>query len=250
MVRVGKWFDLTTMSKFHSILAGINKPSGAPPSGIEEVGAGSQRAQVATTSAVATQDFVYPGSVTSGDLLVIAGGMYAGDGNPTFDSLTSTRSSAFSVFLGSTVAAGLQRTFIAYALATSSGACTITADLGSDGADAAYISAAIDEFSGVNATPLDVDGGTSTGTSTSAADTITTLTANDLIIGVATHVTLATLTATGGLTTFGEYDGPGTDQVYFNAAFQIATSATAYSPTWTLGSLSGWAAQTAAFKPA
>ena len=232
-----------------STLSAINGQTiTAGGSGFAEVGSGSQRASAFSTTAVATKDFVFPGDVTIGDLLIFGGGLYAGDGNPRFSSITSTRSADLSIILSSTIFTGRCRSFLAYAIATSSGACTITANLTSDGATAAYVSGAIDEFSNPNATPLDADGGSSTGTSTTPSDGVTSSVSNALVVGVTVPVSAVSITPDGGWTTIGEEDS-NPDPVYFNLAFQIVGGAATYTPAWTFSGSSEWVAQAIAFKP-
>lgn len=212
--------------------------------GFAEVGGGTQRAPHASFGSADFQTLAFPGNVVSGSLLIVGGCVYHGSGTGFDGTVTDTVSTPYTVLAGTTVS-GLS-SFIAYGLAAASGANTVTVTPAE--AKLGY-SFAIDEFSGSHATPLDVDGGTSTGTSTTPSDGITTITAGDLIIGVMCDLGEAndTITNNDG-TTIGESED-GTATVRFNTMFQIVTTATAYTIDWTTTSQS-WIAQTAAFKPA
>src|SRR5262249_48226442 len=133
----------------------------------------------ATASTNATS-LAYPANITSGDLLVVTGGLCGCASLPSV-TVSDTRGTVYTVLLGCAVAI-TERTFIAYGIATSSGADTVS--ISTAGTQSNF---AIDEFSGVNATPLDVDGGTGTGTGTTASNSITPTQTNDLIIGVTTN---------------------------------------------------------------
>lgn len=213
----------------------------ATPSGIAEVGSGTQRAKTAISSPADSQGLAFPGSVTSGNLIT-AGGVYSGGPSATAV-VTSTCSSGLTVQYGPETAGAF--TFVAYGLATSSGACTVTVNP-SEGSN--YISFAIDEFSGVNSTPLDVDGGSSTGTSTTPSDGITTVAANSLIIGVVNWDGQRTVTPSGSYTTIQEEEDY-SSYYTFSMVFRIATTATAYTVDWTLDTSALWATKTTSFKP-
>lgn len=208
--------------------------------GIAEVGSGSQRA-TNTMNNVGSQTLAFPGNVTNGSLLVVGGGLWGGP--PTAITVTDTRSTSYTTLLGTIN--GAWRPFIAYGLAPSSGANTVTVDPDTT----VYGGFAIDEFSGVNATPLDVDGGSSTGTSTTPADGITTATANDLIIGCASYEGTGVTIAPGGdYTTIGELEDAANLWTY-SLVFRLVTTAQAYTVDWTISSSNVWVAMTAAFKP-
>jgi len=209
-----------------------------------EVGSGSQRA----TGRHANADsgtLAFPGSVTSGNLLVVSGANWKSGGSSVTVAVSDTRSTSYTVL---ETYDGEMTLFIAYGVASSSGACTVTVD---PAGTANYFSYSIDEFTGQDATPLDVDGGSSNGTSTTPADSVTTATANDLIIGVMTQSTASSISLTpgGSYTEIGEEEDNGTYQGH-NAVFRIVTTAQAYSVDWTMGSSQYWVAKTAAFKEA
>ena len=210
-----------------------------------EVGAGSQRNQTSAASADSTT-LVFPANVAADSLLVVAGACWAVAGAPASVAVTDTLTTAYTVLDVANV--GNVRYFIARGLAPSAGACTVTVN--PDGA-ASDFSFSIDEFSGSHATPLDVDGGSSTGTSTTPSDGITTVTADDLLIGVMTHVAVSSPTLTKGAdyTQIGEIENNLTTQCH-HAEFRIVTTAQAYTVDWTVGASVAWGCYTAAFKEA
>ncbi len=196
-------------------------------------------------------NLAFPGAISVGDLLVAVGTTWATatHTNPVTDSLGHT----YSVLQGADLSGngGVYKTFIAYKIATSAGTPTVTINPSVAGA---YGSFSVDAFSGVDSsTPLDVDGGSNTRTAVAAAsDSITTLTANDLIVAVMSHdisSSSPTLTPNGSYTQIGEIES--TANAPHNAVFLVVTTATSYTPDWTIGVLVDHSiAQTAAFKEA
>lgn len=190
-----------------------------------------------------TASVAFPNNITIGNLLIVAGTNW----NAATQTISiSGCSTSWTVVHGSDFSGsgGVFKTFIGYGIAGSTGACTPTVDPGGIGNYGSY---SLDSFTGVHATPLDVDGGTSTGTSTAASDSITTGTANALIIGVMTQsIGLTALTPGGSYTQFGEVEA--VDNSPHNAVFRVATTATSYTVDWTLADSSPWAAQTVSFK--
>lgn len=136
----------------------------------------------------------YPNNITAGDLLIVAGTNW--NTGTTTMSVTGC-STTFSVIQGADTSGngGVYKSFIAYGIAGTSGACTLTIDPQGTGN---YGSVSQDAFSGVDATPLDADGGSSTGSGTAVADSITTVAANALIIGVSFHTSGGSETMTPG----------------------------------------------------
>lgn len=202
-----------------------------------EVGSGSQRAATRTSSDDPLT-LAYPGNVTAGNLLIVAGTSLA-----VVSGVTDSVGTSYTVVQTSTYGSYGISSFIAYGIAGGSGANTVSVNL----ASGTYTSYAIDEFSGVNATPFDVNGGSSTGTSTTPTDSITTVAENALIIGVMNPDENATITS--GFTTFGEEEDWNNWATY-NAQFRIGSSPGSYNMTWTLGSSCLWLAQTVSFAPA
>jgi len=211
---------------------------------ITEVGAGSQRAEV-TASNVASGAVAFPANVGSGNLLIVAGVNWAAAVRTL--SITDTLTTSYTqltVDFGSVFKA-----FIAYGVSSSAGANTVTVEpnLGAN-----YMSFAIDEFSGQHATPLDVDGGSSTGTDTAPQDALTTIAADDLLIGVmgfTDSASATTITPGGSYTQFGEEENNSANTAS-NEVLRIVTTAQSYTVDWTVNATRTWTAYTAAFKPA
>jgi len=209
---------------------------------LSEVGAGSQRAvgdNSADSLAVA-----FPANVGAGRLLIAAGAAFLGGGGPASIIVTDTLGTSYVVL---SAVSGDLRVFVAYGVSPSGGANTIT--MNPSGAATGNFMA-IDEFSGQHATPLDVDGGSSTGVAQSAqSDDLTTLTADDLIIGVMSHVSADTaITEGGSYTLIGEQESNANQAR--SVVFRLVTTAQAYTVNWTTGANVTWIAYTAAFKPA
>ena len=211
---------------------------------IAEVGSGSQRASV-TGDNVDSQALAFPAGVGNARLLIVAGSNFQSGVNATI-SVSDTLSTSYTVIQASLGASTVG--FIAYGVSTSSGANTVTVNPSGTGN---YVSYSIDEFSGQHATPLDVNGGSSTGTSTAPLDALTTGTANDLIIGLVTHSdgSSPTITPTGSYTQIGEEENTALHQPY-NMVFRLVTTAQSYNVDWTTSPSTTWLALTAAFKEA
>ncbi len=205
-----------------------------------EVGSGSQRASANGATTVASRSCAFPGNVTSGNLLVAGGSLY--EAGLTALNVTGSRATYNSVLLPGS--SGLN-TFLAWGVATSSGAETIIVDPNVN----AYIGFGIDEFSGQHATPADVDGGHSTGSSTSPSDSITTVADDALILGVLYPGGSSVITPNGSYTEIAEQEND-SSSIAFSFVFRIATAAGAYSVDWTLGTSGSWQAQTHSFAPA
>lgn len=188
----------------------------------------------------------FDSDVTAGNLITVTGAAWTGGTTFTFG-VNDTRSTSYSVQHGP---AGSERTCIAYGIAPSSGPCTVTYDPSEGGA---YMAFTIAEWSGIDSMPLDVDGGTSTGTGTTPSDGLTTVAAETLVIGVCSHFDFQNDTITpdtgGGWTQLGEYEDSAATCNY-NAQYQIFSSAGAKTASWTLNNSRDWGAQTASFKAA
>lgn len=210
---------------------------------ISEVGSGSQRS-VAFANGVASLNNVYPGNVTSGNLLICAGQVFnSSPGAPASVAITDTRSTSYTVDTKAWLS--FERYFIGYALAPSSGADTVTVDPSNATDDLTYV---IDEFSGVSAsTPLDVAmTALNTGTGTAVTVSITTTTDNALIIGVM-GIDGTTTTITEDFTLIGEHEDNVADEA-LSVQFRLAGAAGTYSMTWTLGASRTWQAYAIAFR--
>lgn len=208
----------------------------------------SQRAKATECANCDSLALAYPGNVTAGDLLVVGGNTYDTNGT-TGHTVTDSVGTSYTVFNCTALTASFPNAtpFIAIGIAPSSGANTVTVNPSLD-ASANQIVFGIGEFSGTaTSSILDVDGGSSTGTSTTPSDGITTTTANDLIVGLVGFQTSAAVTPSGSYTQIAEDQGSING---FNLAYQIATTATAYTADWTLGSSQQWTACTIAVKEA
>jgi hypothetical protein len=188
-------------------------------------------------------------NVVSGRLLTCSGGCWNGS-SITDVVVTSDRTTGnWTTVMGPVVSGTPNRTWIAYAVATSSGACTVTINPNAGGA---YSTHYIAEWSDNHATPLDVDGGSSTGASTTASDAVTTIDANTLVLAMVTHGSSGSFSITedtgGGWTKLGEDEG--TANCPSACEYQIFTSAGAKTASWTFGASLNWAAQTLSFKAA
>ena len=200
-----------------------------------EVGAGSQRATSAEGSG-GNNTAVFPANVGSGNLLVAGGSIARGGSTSTSLTVTDSLGTSYTVKLsGEDINNSFNRTFIAYGVAASGGANTITV-APSNGLD--RVQFAIDEFSGQHATPLDVDGGAS-GDLNSGSPTmnITTVAANDLILGaicVDTSDGSETDAVGAGYTRIGHLQGLVTAGDDFSFEFQLVTTVGTYAVNWTL----------------
>lgn len=211
---------------------------------ITEVGGGSQRAGKSTIS-VASTTLAYPGNVTAGNLMILAG---MANSSIASVSVTDTLTSTWTCVSGSF---SVDRLYICYAKAPSTGANTVTLTPSAN----AQLTFYIDEFTGQHATsPLDADGGISTGTSTTPADSVTTTVANALVVGVMQKQCggcsgAESITPAGGYTQIGEEENA-TSNLSGTAVFQVVTTATSYSVSFTIGTSRTWGVYTASFAPA
>lgn len=209
---------------------------------IAEVGSGSQRATARRIGASASAlTLAYPGNVAGGSLLVIGGSMFSSLG-ASISALTDTQTTSYSSILST---AGNLRTFIGYGLAPSSGANTDSLTP----TNSSYIGYSIDEFSGVNATPLDVDGGSASGTSSAPSRAITTLVAGALIVAALYKSGTSTITPDAGWTQIGEEEDDNT-YIGHSLIYQIAGAAGSYTASWTLSGSESWLVQVVSFAPA
>lgn len=210
------------------------------------------RKATANAGGFSSTTLAFAGNVTAGDVLFAGGGFWDTSTGYTI-TLTDTRSTVWTVLKGTELSSlgGFFAPFLAYGVALSSGACTVTlAATGDSGSN--YASFSIDEWSGGDtAALLDTNGGTSSGTSTAPSDSLTTATANCLILGVETHTNTGSgtiaITPNGSDTQIGEIES--TANAPHSLVYRIVTSATSYTiGAWTLGESQAWRAQTAAFK--
>lgn len=188
----------------------------------------------------------YNSNVTAGSLVGMCGGVWNGnDVSPIV--VTDTLGTSYTVLEGAVSGGVPIRPWIAYGIAPSGGADTVTFNPAGGGR---YGSFTIFEFSGVNSSPLDVDGSNTTGSSTTPSDGITTSAAAAVVIACMTHGGTSSQTITedtgGGWTLLGEVQNTGNGP--HGAQYQIFSSAGAKTASWTLGSSAAWVAMTASFK--
>lgn len=201
-----------------------------------EVGGGTQRATTAFSGASGTLD--YPGNVTAGSILWVGGAAWDSIA-PTSIAISDTLHGAWpSGQVLSAQDVGNVRYWVAYFLATSSGACTVTVDPEGN-ADCSF---SIDEFSGSHATPLDVNDGATSGQGDNPSGSITTVADDALITGVMTHdddaVSSPAITVGASYTQIGESENNSTNQCH-SALFRIVTTPTAYTVDWTCNIAAG-----------
>jgi len=141
-----------------------------------------------------------------------------------------------------------RNTFIAYGLAPSSGANTVTITL----SVSATISYAIDEFTGTHATvPLHV-AAASTGTSNTPSVNVFSSVADVMFVGVMTHSNdTAPITPVFDHTQIGEWEtnsiANDSDSAY-NALYRVVTGFGSFTTSWTTAFVS-WTVLVIAFKP-
>jgi hypothetical protein len=224
----------------------IQSRSGAAPSaGFAEVS--GRKATKSFSGDSTTQAFA--ASVTSGDLSIVTGSCWTSGTATASIGVTDSLSTSYTVLSG--VHAQV-RAFIAYGKFTSSGANTVTVNPAGASSDCAF---SIDAFSGNHATTLlDADGGCTApaaSSDTTISDSVTTVAANALVIGVASFDdTETTITPNGSYTEIGESETATSSQP-FNAVYRVVTTATSYTVDWTFGaSRSQRIACTASFNPA
>lgn len=191
----------------------------------------------------------FPSNVTSGNVLVACGANWNGN-NMSGMAATDSLSTNYAEIVGAATTSGVAiKTWFAYGVATSSGANTITQT--PSGGVGWYGSWGILELSGVDTTtPLDVDGGNSTGTGTTVSDGITTSAADTIVLACMSHGNSGTISITedtgGGWTSAGEVEN------YSNAPYaweyQIFSSAGAKTASFTIGNSIGWTIQTLSLK--
>ena len=204
-----------------------------------------------TASNFTTTTCVFPGNVTAGNVIVACGANWNGN-NMSGQAVTDSVSTNYAEVVGSVTPSGVPiKTWFAYGVVPSSGANTLTQQPA--GGVGWYGSWGIMELSGVDtSTPLDVDGLSSTGVSTSASDGITTSAADAIVLACVTHGNSGTISIThdsgGGWTSIGEVEN------YSNAPYaweyQIFSSAGAKTASFALGSSVGWSIQTISLKQA
>ena len=207
---------------------------------IAEVGAGSQRVNSTRVTAADSTTAVMPGNVTAGNWMACAGNIGDNTGGVTSVTVTDSVSTSYTSILGAEYS-GNGRSFIAYGQVPSTGANTVTVNPSGTNN---FIQFGCDEFSATLPLVVDVDGASSTGSSTTPSDTITTVNSDTIIFGVAVGGTSAAITPNDG-TQIAESQFAVT---LYNFIFSIVSSATTYTIDWTLGISQAWTAQTYSLK--
>lgn len=189
----------------------------------------------------------FPSDVAAGNLLAVCVSAFHSFG-VTISTPSDTRSSSYAAMAAQQnpdFASGVRNY---YALAPSSGACTVTVEINASG----DYTCAIAEFSGVAAvSPLDTGtGGTGTGTAASAGN-VTPSEDNCLIVAAMTHNGAdRTLTEGAGWSLIQENEG-GSSNMPLSAIYKVQTTATTEDADWTIGTGSvNWAATCGVFKAA
>jgi len=184
----------------------------------------------------------FSAAIQTGDLLVVC---VSGFGALTVASITDTLSNSWAFVQGND--AGDNAFVIGYAISNGNGTPTVTVTWNQS---CAGWFMSVDAFRGVHATPLDVDGGVSNGTSTTPADSITTVAANALIVAAMTHNGSAneSITENGAWTLIHDEEN-GASLQCGSHIYRLAGAAGAYTASWTISS-HAWIAGTVSFKPA
>lgn len=185
------------------------------------------------------------GTVTAGNLLICGGSAWNGS-SMTAVTATDSVGTTYSGIMGAVKPSGIpDRPWVVYGIAGGTGANTATINLNGG----TYSSATCIEVSGNHASPLDVDGGSSTGTSTTPADSVTTSAADTIVVGVMTvngGAAFAPDTGAGWIEA-GEIES--TSNSPSSMIYQIFSSAGAKTPTWTTSN-DPWSAMSVSFKAA
>jgi hypothetical protein len=199
------------------------------------------------TTGVSSKAVTLPLSVLAGSLILVAGAVWRAS-DPAPITVADDLGTTYTVVAGSTISwsSGLSRGFIAYGIAPSAGVPTITV---TPSGSSSFITFWATEVFDPSATPLDVNGGESTGTGTSPSDDITPTEANAVVIG------LVSSSSPGSQTGFAPGAGIAplfTDISNLNAPFAVAMkrvpTPTTVTFAWTLGTSRTWSVLTLAFK--
>lgn len=205
----------------------------------------SSKAQAAG-SAVDSLAVAFAQNVVSGNLLAVAGGIWDA---PQTSSLSITGSLHGSGWTSSYVNIGANFTaFLAWRVATSSGAETVTINPSGSGS---YIEGTVNEYTAGATIEIDAALASATGNSTAPSRSVTTSTVNGLILGVTVPDT-DTIAAPTSLTPGGSYtqwaEQESVTNTEFNAEQRVTSVAQAYTVDWAQGNSGPWGVVTAAFK--
>jgi len=217
-----------------------------------EVGSGSQRNKASVGGTDIGLTCAFPANVVSGNLLVVGGTTY-GSG-VTEPAITDTVGTIYTKYYHVSSAHSTDSFYLAWGVAPSSGANTVTVVPTGSGL---YMAFAIDEFSGQHASPVDVDGTQTEHIDVNVAtDTITTVTTDGLVLGVMgwnefENRTIDPTGGTGTFTTIGEEED-GSNFVSMSFVFQKDTTIQTYTVRWAMSDTAtlDCVAKTIALKPA
>lgn len=184
----------------------------------------------------------YPANVTSGSLLLVTGTVKKTSisGNITISDSLST---SYSVIQGSILNSD-RRTYIGYGVASSGGANTVTVTPG-NASSAVVVSVQEIARPYTGGTPLDVDGGSASGSSTAPSGTVTPTISNTLTVGAATFITTSGITITPTASCQLVEDESSNSPV--NVSFGYQGAASTYTFNWVLSVSEDWIVQTANF---
>ncbi len=205
-----------------------------------------QRARGRVDNAVAATA-TFPNLVTEGNLVVVAGVVYRGNGGTTITAVQDALGTEYTPLQFVSTSNGDYRLFIAYGRAPKAGPNSVTVTT----AAAAYMSFGIDEFSGIDdAILLDTDGGgLSGGPSPTPTAFLTPTIANALIVGTVTFepFVAATITPGAGYTQIAEEEDNSL-HIDFNAEFKVVTTMQVHTVNWTLSSSHPWSLYRVSFR--
>ena len=157
-------------------------------------GGGTQENGTAGGATEASQSLAFPGTVTTGDFIVVAGNLYSS--YSTTVGVTTNRSAPLTVIDANNGVGQFLVFYIAYGFATSSGSCTVTVTPSAS----SFLSFGINAYTDVRTTtPLDVNAGLASaagGGNTFASNDVNTTVDNALVIGIVSSNTAASPTIT------------------------------------------------------
>lgn len=195
-----------------------------------------------------TTTLAYTSNVVAGNLLVNCGGVWNGSSVSSLP-VTDTIGTTYTTVLGVSSGGAPHKIWIAYGIAPSSGANTVTFNPDVTGA---YSSHTIAEFSGIDSSPHDASGTGASGSSTSAASSVTTVATNNLVINCMSQGSGGNWSLTsdtgGGWNLLGEIESSA--NAPHHAQYQIFSSSGSKTGTVTIGASVPWSSFSVSFKEA
>lgn len=204
----------------------------------------SRRGSTAGNTAEDYRGIVLGSAVAVGDFCVAIGAVFGT--SPDAITVTDDVGTTYSVFTDGNFTSNVTA-YIATGTVTTAGTNTIWIDPVTD----SYISGAATCFSGADTSPLDVGAtGTFQTGVTNPSASITTTTANDLILALLVNSGSGspTITPNASYTEIGETED-GACCATYSAVFRIVTTATSYTVDWTLSAANNTGVYPAAYKP-